>query len=221
MIKFKNVVGLFIIIIVLGLCSCNNEWDYDYPFVKSNSLLENGDQGVLFTGEISKLGNEEIIEYGCAFHLSLYGDFIYIPAKKVENEEGDFKVELGENILRENQVYYFLAYAKTEDYIVFSEKRIEYECTFPFNAEIVSISPLLGTKEDKRVIKVKNLCIGCDNEIIIFNDLNEYIYKFAIIDDETIELDLTLLPWVLPGTYKIGIINGGYHEFDEEIVITE
>ena len=206
MIKINKKI-IFQLILVLAIVSCQkDEWDYDFPYVKTISIENINDTSALFTGEIIHSGNEEIIDYGC----NVNG--VNVACSEIKNQEGIFNVTLSSH-LRKNETIGIYAYAKTEKYTIYG-KSIGYNCVEDIQLKIISIAPISGTADTPRTMKVENFIEGY-NSYIKAGSFS--ITSLNVLDPNTIEFKLSHYP---AGSYQITLFNEGGIVYPEELIVT-
>jgi hypothetical protein len=210
----KKIFNLALVLaILISLSSCQDEWDYSYPFIKTVSVENYDDTSAVFTGEIVNLGNDEIQEYG--YFLAFYG-YEYFPYKENKNEEGKFEMFVSTS-LRKGVTVKFGAYAKVNDKIILGNK-IAYTCTENVMPEIVSISPISGDRNTTRTMVVKNL-VEAFGYYLYFDGIQYAYTNLTIVGPNTIEFNISS-SHIEAGEYEVSLYNYGMAEYTEKITIT-
>lgn len=209
----KNILSkAFIFSILLFVSSCEDGWDFSYPFVKTVSIENYNDTSAVFKGEIVYLGDEKIIDYGYALNN---GDCEFFSHKNIKNEEGEFEMYLS-SVLRKGKSINIGAYAKTNDETIFG-KFITYECTENVMLEIVSITPVSGDVNTVRTMVVKNLVEYYAWYVRVDNSFNKAEVTFMAPNTFEIKLHVDLEP----GSHTVSISNYGFAEYPGGIIVTE
>jgi hypothetical protein len=210
----KKIFNLVLVLtILISISSCQDEWDYSYPFIKSISVENFNDTSALFTGEIVMLGNDDIQEYGYFF---AYYNYMYFPCEK-KSEEGKFEMSIS-SILRSGSKIKLGSYAKVNNKII-RGNTISYVCTENVLPEIVSITPISGDKNTIRTIVIRNFYEEY-KYYIYFDGIQYYSTGLTVTGTNTIELNLKYVN-IDPGEYDVSIFNKGLAEYSEKIIITE
>lgn len=195
---------------ILIIVSCQDDWDFNYPYIRTIDFKPNNDTSVIFSGEIQNLGNKEIIEYGyCHANYGLYYP-INEPAA-----EGKFSVILS-NILRKNTTLSLKVYAKTKDYTILGNT-VNYYCNLEIKPQILSITPISGNKDITRTMVVKYFCKSY-NYGIMLNNGQMVIRDLNVIEPNTIEFKLPTN--IEPGSYTVLYYNLGQVVYSEPIIVT-
>ncbi len=203
---------VFIFSILLLVFSCD-KWDYPYPLVKTVSVENYNDSTALLKGEITYLGDDEIIDYG---YVQSYNGYNFFSCKDVKNEEGTFEININVG-LRKGYSIRVAAYAKTSDQVVFGEF-INYECVENVLLEIESITPISGDVNTERTIVLKNYYYVYPMYIYINGSYYQEDYM-TFIPPNTFKFKMHSN--VEPGIYDVQVFNLGAAEYPGGIVVTE
>jgi len=205
---------VFVLAIVALVSSCQEDWDFSYPYIKTVSVNNSNDTSAVFTGEIIKLGNDEIQEYG--YVIDYYG-LHYIKCENSKNEEGSFEIILS-SILRKGNYIKIAAYAKTNSNMVVGDL-ISYRCVENVLPEIISITPISGDVNTVRTMVVKNYQEIYSHYTYFLIGGSRYRADITKIGPNTFEIKLiSSLP---AGSYKVSLYNYGLAEYSEELVVTD
>ena len=117
----------FVIIVISSITSCSDDGiPREYPRVKTSDVNNITTSGATFNGEITLLGNRNIIEYGFVWDNYEFPTIDY--SNKINLGSGiglgKFTTQL-ETSLEKGVIYYVRAYAKTDNFLVYG-KIIEF-----------------------------------------------------------------------------------------------
>ncbi|WP_167605366.1 IPT/TIG domain-containing protein [Maribellus sediminis] len=170
----QNTILAIVLAIVLStiFTSCKEEEyvDREFPRLGISKQVYQNENGVYFNAEIRSQGSTPIIEKGFMYSTVSSADGINAKIISSDTKGNDTFGATGKVDLTPGKTYYVHAWARTADFLVYSE-RISFANEFTSPApEIDSISPMRAKWGNEMKIFGKNFSFFSDQIHVIFND---------------------------------------------------
>lgn len=173
----KKINLYFSLLILIVLHSCNKEAEIgekNYPYLITNEISNITSTSVVFNGQITNMGYNEIIEYG--FLWDIVEPKIEIANKIIIDKSaqiGKYNIKVDFNLFKDS-VQYVRAFMKTKTQLIYGNQ-IKFTCNGGIPVEITSITPLKGYVNKKIVITGKNFSTNKSNVHLFFGDIETEI----------------------------------------------
>lgn len=204
--KRPNILSAILLVCCFGILQCDREEisPREFPILKMIDQIIQTEEGIRFSGEISKLGNSNIVEKG--FVWSSYADpTIYSPHVSVNEPGNTGRFQLKTTFdYQKNYKYKVRAFVRDSKFVVYSNT-IEFESTQDSPAPVITgFWPEKAQANDTIKIIGKNLSFLTFSISVLFGDMPAYNIAST---DSTIFVKVPEPKSINPVNLKVNINN--------------